>query len=395
MKYYILDTSVLIYDPDAIYSFEENKVIIPFTVLEELDGLKLRTDNVGFSARRAIRNIDKSLSDLLILPCPDSVTKDDSILKASMVFKEEPKVFVTKDISLKIRAIAYGLKVEDYKTVMVLDSPILNGEYIIEDYVIAEALAKDEEVKVDFPENSYLVYKGNSWSFLVYVDGNSCLNKFYNADTVFGLRLRNVKQKFLANAILRDDIEVVFTIGRAGTGKTLISLAASLDLVLEQQKFDKIVIVKPVVPVDSGIGFLPGDQSEKMFPWIQPIYDNLKVMFKANEYNSEVVSSVIEVQPLSFIRGRSFNNSILLIEEAQNMTPREIKTVMSRVGENSKLILGGDIEQIDVPFLSKYDNGLIVAANRFLESAEARKSSAIITLDKTERGHIADLASLL
>ena len=394
MKHYILDTSVLIYDPDAIYFFEDNQVIIPFTVLEELDGLKLRTDNVGFSARKAIRNIDKDLDNLLILPCLESAVKDDSILKASVLFKKEPKIFVTKDISLKIRAISYGLKVEDYKTIMVLDSPILNGDYIIEDPSVVDSLARDEEVKVDFPENSYLVYKG-AYSFLVYVDGNSCLRKFYNVDTVFGLRLRNVKQKFLANAILRDDIEVIFTIGRAGTGKTLISLAASLDLVLEQQKFDKVVVVKPVVPVDSGIGFLPGDQSEKMFPWIQPIYDNLKVMFKTKEYNSEVVSSVIEVQPLSFIRGRSFNNSILLIEEAQNMTPREVKTVMSRVGENSKLILGGDIEQIDVPFLSKYDNGLIVAANRFLESEEARKCSAIITLDKTERGHIADLASLL
>lgn len=433
-KLFVLDTSVLLFDHQSIRNFEEHDVAIPITVLEELDKFKIGNDSKNFEARGAIRLIDQlsinkglnrwiSLGDkkgrIKIVNPSSKLSKDaeqiygkgkndHKIINAALTLKAKHKstevILVTKDINLRIKSKALGLSAEDYMTGKVENVETVSESFISIDELdasIIKSLYKDKfitengilsEKKV---ANGYYILNNCSQSALARYDQKQdrieCVEKQYAS----GIKPQNAEQTFALDALMNQDIKLVALQGVAGTGKTLLALAAALE---QQSLYDHIILTRPIIPLNNrDIGFLPGDANDKISPYMQPLWDNLKFIksqFRENGRKRKLIEEfetdgTIEITALNFIRGRSLTNAIFIVDEAQNLTPHEIKTIITRAGEGTKIIFTGDIHQIDTPYLDAQSNGLTYIIDRLRGSP----LFAHIKLEKGERSELANLAN--
>ncbi len=436
-KIFVLDTSVLLFDHNAITSFEENDVAIPIIVLEELDQFKIGNETKNFEAREVIRFLDKlsgnngldkwielgkNKGKFKILMHPLHIEKvdaeeiygnrknDHKIINAAISLQNEHKksvvILVTKDINLRLKAKAIGLLSEDFETGKVKNIKLFGkGLDVIED--IDAQIIQNIYQKNAIKENGVLgankiangYYILNNCSSSVLARYNSLTDQIEKVDKkyVFGIKPRNAEQTFGLNALLNDDIKLIALEGVAGTGKTLLALASALE---QKNKYDQIILARPIIPLSNReIGFLPGDADDKISPYMQPLWDNLafiKKQFKANEKKSKVLkemedSGMLTITALAFIRGRSLSNVIFIIDEAQNLTPHEVKTIITRAGEGTKVIFTGDIHQIDTPYMDEQSNGLTYLIDRL----KGNPLFSHIKLRKGERSELANLANEL
>ncbi|MBN2547509.1 MAG: PhoH family protein [Spirochaetes bacterium] len=439
IKNFILDTNVLLHNPQALYSFADNTVIIPITVIEELDKFKSFTDRKGMHARQVLREIDgcikkgalnkgakiKSGGSLRIdlgiaekiqnLPQNmDFNANDNKILSSAydLQKKGETVFFISKDLNARIKAEALGIKARDFEKQKVEYSSLYKGwkEVNINTKLINQ-LYENGEVEVKgytFYENEFALLKandsGNSSAICKYDSIKRkvvLLKDSYEAMQVFPL---NLEQKFAFDLLLNDSIKLVTLIGLAGTGKTLIALASALSKTLKQNVYSRILVARPIIPLGKDIGFLPGSKDEKMTYWMQPIFDNLEYILNKSAFSKDkngevrntadvidqlVKSNHLEIEALTYIRGRSIPNQFIIIDEAQNLTPHEIKTIISRVGDGTKIVLTGDPEQIDNPYLDANSNGLTY----MVEHLKDIKIVGHMFLSKSERSEIATLAA--
>lgn len=435
-KIFVLDTSVLLHDHQSITNFEKHDVAIPITVLEELDNFKVGNDTKNFTARAVIRFIDKlsgdnSLQDWIPLgkgkgkfnvilsgsPLEVNAEKiyaegknDHKIINAALFLQEQNKTklvtLVTKDINLRIKAKALGIKSEDYETGKVdqksLESSSLRVVENIDSDVIRHLFNKgkvpeDGILNDSKVANGYYVLKNGRSSSLAFY--NPLLNQIERVEKSYisGIKPKNAEQAFAVNALMNDNIKLVVLQGVAGTGKTLLALAAALE---QHKSYHQIILARPLVPLSNrDIGFLPGDANDKISPYMEPLWDNLKFIknqFKENERKFKELTAMQEegkimITPLAFIRGRSLSNVIFIVDEAQNLTPHEVKTIITRAGENTKIIFTGDINQIDTPYLDENSNGLAYLIDR----VKGEKLFSHVKLEKGERSELANLANEL
>lgn len=437
-KIYVLDTNVLLHDPKAIYAFEDNDVIIPAIVLEEIDSKKRNADEIGRNARTVSRLLDGlrgkgRLHDSIPLEGGGTLkvelnhrsfarmqelfgesTVDNRILAVALNYDYEekenpnpkPVVLVSKDVLVRIKADVLGLSAEDYlndRTVALSD---LYGGYltikvhpsVIDQFYTYRMLPITALSHPQLYPHSFVILKdelGSSKSALLKVnaDGSKLEPLFLSNDPVWGIAARNAQQRMAMELLLSDDVPLVTLTGKAGTGKTLLALAAGLMKVEDERKYKKLLIARPVVPMGKDIGYLPGEKEEKLRPWMQPVYDNLEYLFdtKKNGDIDKILAglSSIQVEALTYIRGRSIPGQFIIIDEAQNLSRHEVKTIVSRVGEGSKIVLMGDPEQIDHPYLDASSNGLTHVVERF----KSEKIAGHVTLEKGERSHLAQLAA--
>lgn len=433
-RIYVLDTSVILYDHEAIKKFAEHDVAIPITVLEELDGFKKGNDSKNFAAREFIRFIDRIsaehlLQDWIPLNGPetgrvrvilndrtgpdvedffDGGKADSRILSAALALqREEPSrrvALVTKDIALRLKAKALNLPAEDYENGKVNDLSLLySGKSLVEHVPsdVVSAIHQDGRIPAeDLPaselvKNQFLIIRNGKLSALGYFNPQARTVDRIEKQTVYGVTARNAEQAFAIHALLRPDIKLVTLHGAAGTGKTLLALACALE---QRSKFQQILVTRPAVPLgNKDIGFLPGDIQSKLSPYMEPIWDNLKFIKSqfaekdscAKRIDEMIRQQKIEITPLTTIRGRSLSDVILIVDEAQNLTPHEVKTVVTRAGRNTKIVLAGDVRQIDTPYLDARSNGLAYLTDRL----KGHELFAHVTLEKGERSELANLAS--
>lgn len=438
-KVFVLDTSVIIYAHDAIMHFGEHDVAIPITVLEELDQFKKGNDVKNFSAREFIRMLDNlalghTLQDWIPLNGKgkgkfkvlmntsskinaekifEDKKPDHKILNASLYLQEElgkdaKVILVSKDINLRLKAKSLSLPAEDYETgkiknvntlhsgKTILDNiapEIINQLYEANEIPYKEALAQQEKPF----NNNYFILKSDKNSVLAYFNPVTKAIEKVEKRSVYGIKPRNAEQTFAIHALLNPDIKLVTIQGVAGTGKTLLALAGALE---QRKDFKQIYLARPIVPLSNkDIGYLPGDIKSKLNPYMEPLWDNLK--FIQNQFNetdkdhsrlTEMVNNEkLVITPLAYIRGRSLSNIFFIVDEAQNLTPHEVKTIITRAGENTKIIFTGDIYQIDTPYLDSQSNGLSYLIDRIKD----HPIYAHITLEKGERSELANLANEL
>lgn len=435
-KIFVLDTSVIIYDHMAAKSFKEHDVVIPITVLEELDNFKKGNDTKNYAAREFSRYIDKISDGHTLQDWININGKGHGMIKIEMnqsSFVDAEKVFgerkadhrilntalyvaeqnpnrkvimVTKDINLRIKAKSLNLTAEDYETGKIKDvneqlytgrseiqkvpSEIINEVYE-KGFCEPTALLKKNKPN----SNHFYVLKNGSKSVLAsYHPGKGLLERVKKV-TAFGVNPRNAEQAFALDAIMNPDIKLVSIQGVAGTGKTLLSLAGALE---QRRTFHQIYLARPIVPLSNkDIGYLPGDIKSKLNPYMEPLWDNLKFIknqFSEKDKEFKQITEMVEheklvVCPLAYIRGRSLSNVFFIVDEAQNLTPHEVKTIISRAGENTKMIFTGDIHQIDTPYLDAQSNGLSYLIDKLKNNA----LYAHITLEKGERSELANLAN--
>lgn len=433
-KIFIIDTNVILHDSSCIYQFHEHDVVIPIPVLEELDKFKKGSEILNFHARQFLRSLDTISENKLfndgvqIGPSHGNIivkldrafhkdlefifsqdNPDHHILNiAYCLAKEFPQteiILVSKDVNFRMKAKAIGLMAEDYKTDQVKDISDLYTGYHIEENVseeiINELYQKSEIPLESFPSgeklfpNEYIIMRNGKHSILARFYPFSNTIKRVNKIFASGITGRNAEQIFALDALMDEKIQLITITGKAGTGKTLLALAAALQ---NKQRYNQIYIARPVVPLSNkDIGYLPGDIKEKLDPYMQPLYDNLGVIQNTHiESNtkSRKVQKILEeeklvITPLAYIRGRSLVNIFFIVDEAQNLTPHEIKTIITRAGENTKMVFTGDLFQIDHPYLDTYSNGLSYLMDRM----QGQKIYTHINLKKGERSPLADLAS--
>lgn len=433
-KVFVLDTSVLLHDHQSITSFAEHDVSVPITVLEELDKFKIGNDTKNFSAREVIRFIDKlsgihSLTDWISLgkglgkfkvileSNPSNLDAEDiysrgkndhKIINSTLYLKEQlPKsdiILVTKDINLRIKAKALGIQAEDYETGKVADQSLQPSTVNIIEHVDSEKI-RQIFVKGFIEEQGILGDRKLANGYYILKNGSSSSLAFYNSqfdrleriekEFIYGIKPKNAEQAFALNALLNDQIKLVALQGVAGTGKTLLALASALE---QHKKFHQIILARPIVPLSNKeIGFLPGDANEKISPYMEPLWDNLKFIksqFSETEKKQKAISDLEDsgkliITPLAFIRGRSLSNIMFIIDEAQNLTPHEVKTIITRAGENTKIVFTGDVHQIDTPYLDENSNGLAYLIDRL----KGQQLFAHVKLEKGERSELANLAN--
>ncbi|MBX2947054.1 MAG: PhoH family protein [Cyclobacteriaceae bacterium] len=438
-KIFVLDTSVIIYEHNSILNFDEHDVGIPITVLEELDNFKKGNDTKNFEAREFIRLIDKLAKDQMlhqwnpingkgkgdfkvVMDTGGTGTLDANrvfnedkpdhrILNSALLLQKEEKgrkvVLVSKDVNLRLKAKALGLHAEDYTTGKVQNiSSLYSGNTVIEDVdsnainlIYEKGYCPPNEIlgKVKPEKNHYYILKSGKKSVLAYYNPFNEMVEQVEKRSIYGVKPRNAEQTFAIHALLKPEIKLVSLQGIAGTGKTLIALAASLE---QKREFKQIYLARPIVPLSNkDIGYLPGDIKSKLNPYMEPLWDNLK--FIQNQYNetdkeySKITEMVnqekLVITPLAYIRGRSLSNICFIVDEAQNLTPHEVKTIITRAGENTKIIFTGDIYQIDTPYLDAQSNGLSYLIDRL----KGNELYAHITLEKGERSELANLANNL
>jgi len=434
LKNYILDTNVLLHDPNSILSFVDNHVLIPIEVIEEIDRFKRESSDLGQNARTVSRMLDGfrgtgSLSEGVNLPNGGKLkiafyknghsgngevafngnTVDNRILSlAASIQKTQPKnptILVSKDINLRIKADALGLQAEDYETDRVFITDLYTGmmEIAVSSAKIAEFRAKSELALADgkkyFP-NEYCTLADESntkKAALAKVDatGMKLIPIIDCRDGIWGIKPRNREQHFALDALLDDRIKLVTLMGKAGTGKTLLAMAAGLKRVVNDREFRRLVVARPTISMGKELGFLPGSLEEKLAPWMQPIHDALEMLSDLNMGHDHrrsgdlMRSGSIVVEALSYIRGRSIANQFMVIDEAQNLTPLEVKTIVTRVGSGTKIVFTGDPYQIDNPYVDSSSNGFNYVVSKFRDQAIA----AHIELQKGERSELAELAA--
>ena len=436
-KLFILDTNVLLHDYKCIYNFEENDIIIPIVVLEELDKFKRGNDLINFHAREFTRELDKLSGDMLLtanIPLGENLgnmhieTGKDFSEKVNQSFpertpdhrilaiaewvcsnnKDKTVVLITKDINLRMKAKSLGIIAQDYendkvaniddlyKGIRILEG--VNQEAINKLYESPEGVSISElSIESNLLGHQFFIMKNNGSSALAHYNPvNKMLNRVIK-QTTYGIDPRNAEQTFAIEALSNPDIQLVSLTGKAGTGKTLLALAAALS---QHKRYKQIFLARPIVPLaNRDLGFLPGDVKEKMDPYMQPLYDNLTVIkhkfsHQSPEFlriNDMMKEEKLVITPLAYIRGRSLSSIFFIVDEAQNLTPHEIKTIITRAGEGTKMVFTGDIEQIDSPYLDTASNGLSYLSDKM----KNQDIFAHVNLVKGERSFLAELASKL
>ena len=460
-KNFVIDTNVLLHDPSAIFKFSDNNVIIPIYVIEEVDRFKKELSERGRNARAASRHLDtfREQGNLGVgVPLPDAGilrvvftskrvseefirpgVADNLILAVALDIQErEPDratILVTKDTNLRVRADALGLHAENYQE----DNASLDDLYpgaceIVIPAEKVDLLYESGKCAFDFRDewrrrqevlgtngngNGSTRRNGNGCGFYAneYVLLRDATNENHTAlgridtdlngissiraakDGIWGIRPRNKEQHFALDCLLDDRIQLVTLIGKAGTGKTLLAIAAGLQKTMDENRFHRMLVSRPIFPLGRDIGFLPGDVEEKLNPWMQPIFDNVEYLMGLTQtdkkqgrgYHELIDMGVLQIEPLTYIRGRSIPSQYMIVDEAQNLTPHEIKTIVTRVGEGTKLVVTGDPHQIDHPYVDSQSNGLTFTLNKF----RGQSIAATVTLFKGERSELAELAANL
>ncbi|MBL0921501.1 MAG: PhoH family protein [Phycisphaerales bacterium] len=467
VKRFVIDTNVLLHNPDALFVFEENDVIVPFAVLEELDRFKGSNDDLGRAARQAIRNFDKLRAagrlidgvpwgsvrptagpsgtvriDIASHERPDALhadTPDNRIITVAYNLHKagQRAVFVSKDINARIKADALGIRSEDFENQKVdadrlysgYVSLVVPGATIDELYqnrmLLLDALSEarvangDERGPNDgdfVPDAGPIALETNQFVILKAAEDPSHTGLARRlADTdhvipvtgprkpVFGLMARNVQQTMALDLLLDDEIKLVTLLGTAGTGKTLLALAAGMNKVFQEERYDRLLCARPIMPLGRDIGYLPGSKDEKLEAWMQPIFDNLEYLLSTRGSHMQapeshtpeqrvkklIADGRLVLEPLTYIRGRSIPHQFMIVDEAQNLTPHEVKTIISRVGDGTRLILTGDIGQIDNPYLDSSSNGLSYA----VEKMKGLGLAGHVTLARSERSELASIAA--
>ncbi|OGQ97583.1 MAG: phosphate starvation-inducible protein PhoH [Deltaproteobacteria bacterium RIFOXYD12_FULL_57_12] len=436
-KYFVLDTNVLLHNAESIDSFADNFVVLPMTVIEELDKFKSHNDELGRNARQVIRRLDNLRSrgklgegvqmenggTLLIVVEKDKVVAahgldmsvpDNRILAVAnhLLQKKKRVIFVSKDISARLKADALGLEVMDFEKQTVNFDELFSGYremlvpgQMIEDFFKNDVLAVESG---DLSPNEFVLLvdqaneKHTGMGRFVQNIGLVHLDSRY--DSAWNLRPRNKEQRMALELLMDQTVEVVTLVGQAGTGKTLLALAAGLETTVKLKQYDKLLVSRPIIPLGKDIGYLPGSKDDKLSLWMQPIFDNLTYLVSGDARRREdngatsrqkveklLKDNVVELEALSYIRGRSIPRQYVIVDEAQNLTPHEVKTIISRAGEGTKVVLTGDPCQIDNPYLDSRSNGLAYAVERL-------KNQAVhghITLRKSERSALAGIAAEL
>jgi PhoH-like ATPase len=437
-KTYVLDTNVVLHDPLAVYKFEDNAVVLPIFVIEEVDQFKKELSELGQNARHLSRILDELRTqnghtldqgvplaanggELRVAVPPDMPNRargpgemDRFILQMALDLRDEnpkqPLIFVTMDTNLRIRADALGLRAETYEGGRVSIDELYSGIITADvDRGVVDQLAKREPVN---PKDLDVELYPNAGVVLRQRDNprHTALGRFdpkggtigplrVGRDGVWRVRPRNLEQYFALDMLLSPEIHLVTLVGKAGTGKTLLAIAAGLQSVVQDAAYSRMLVSRPIFPMGRDVGYLPGTVEEKLNPWMQPIFDNLEYIFSSGRgrvseyrnYEELVASGVIQVEPLTYIRGRSLPNQFLVVDEAQNLTPHQVKTVITRCGADTKIILTGDPYQIDNPYVDAASNGLTVVAQRF----QNENIGAHVTLSKGERSELAERATQL
>jgi PhoH-like ATPase len=440
-KNYVLDTNVLLHDPRAIFRFDDNNVIIPIHVLEEIDQFKKELSELGRNARMVSRYMDQLRTNggKLAEGCAlesggtlrvamgegspidakrDSAIMDSRILAVALKVKSDTPdlntIFVTQDVNLRVRADVLGLTAEDFEADKIsidelypgcseLDVPTADVDRFFADGELPAPQTELEGGRPIYP-NEYVMIRADSnpshTALSRFDDESGSLKAVRRLKKgTWGIRPRNKEQQYALDLLLNDDIKLVTLVGKAGTGKTLLAIAAGLQRTLEDKTYQKLLVSRPIFPLGRDIGYLPGNLEDKLNPWMQPIYDNIELLMgitgedrhKGRGYEELMDMGFVEIEPLTYIRGRSIPNQFILVDEAQNLTPHEVKTILTRVGDNTKIVLTGDAYQIDNPYVDSSNNGLTYVVERFKEQAMAGH----ITLQKGERSALAELAANL
>ncbi len=434
-KNFVLDTNVLLHDPNAPLAFGSNDVIIPIYVIEEIDRFKKELSELGRNARLVGRMIDRfrasgRLNEGVEMPTGGTLKvmftnrqlpaeigigqkMDHKILAVAFELSErdpdKPTIFITKDTNLRIKADSLGITAEDFDTERVTADEIYSG--------VAELALPGEQVDTfynngNLPLDEIDGYEAVPNQFVHLkdqaADNHGALGRvdperkqigplIKNRGGVWGIQPRNREQTFALDLLLDDRIKMVTLAGKAGTGKTLLALAAGLHKTSEEGVFQRLLVSRPIFPLGRDIGFLPGDVEDKLNPWMQPIYDNVELLMnltrrdksQGRSYRELMDMGLIEIEPLTYIRGRSIPNQYIIIDEAQNLTPHEVKTIITRAGDQTKIVLTGDLYQIDNPYVDSSNNGLSYVVNRF----KGKAITGTVTLRKGERSELAELAS--
>ncbi|WKZ69467.1 MAG: PhoH family protein [Melioribacteraceae bacterium] len=439
-KTFILDTNVILHDPTCINQFQENNIVIPLAVIEEIDHFKRGSQVININAREFARTLDNITGSALfnggislgkgkgkvrivitkgLSAEIRQVFKEDNpdhrILSAAYDIQlaskaKEKIILVTKDVNLRMKAKALGILAEDYTTDRVgsIDE-LYSGKEIIESFDDEllqkfyqspfEVLAKNifKKIKTEIVANKYFILKNSNRSVLARYNQEEEIFRKVDKQPTYGILPRNAEQTFAVDALMDPEIPLVSLTGKAGTGKTLLALASALAV---RKQYRQIYIARPIIPLSNkDIGYLPGDVESKLAPYMQPLWDNLKVIqdqYKETDKNHQAITTMIKeeklvVEPLSYIRGRSLQRIYFIVDEAQNLTPHEIKTIITRAGEGAKIVLTGDIYQIDHPYLDTLSNGLSYLIDHF----KGQKLYAHVNLEKGERSELAELASNL
>ncbi|WP_439488632.1 PhoH family protein [Algoriphagus sp.] len=437
-KIFVLDTSVILYAHNSIMNFAEHDVVIPITVLEELDQFKKGNDTKNFEAREFIRLLDKLSQDHMIhewtplngktkgnfriLMNPENQVNaneifgeeknDHKILNCALYLKQHEKgrkvILVSKDINLRLKAKSIDLLAEDYETGKIKNIVELEntGKYILDNidpehinklydqsYIEAKAVLGTRKRKA----NAYYILKSDKNSVLAYYNSEESILERVDKKLAYNIKPKNAEQTFALHAITNPNIRLVSIQGVAGTGKTLLALAGALE---QRREYKQIFLARPIVPLSNkDIGYLPGDIKSKLNPYMEPLWDNLKFIqnqYKETDKEFQKITELVNqeklvIQPLAYIRGRSLSNIFFIVDEAQNLTPHEIKTIISRAGENTKIVFTGDVFQIDTPYLDSQSNGL----SYLIDRVKDHPLYAHIKLEKGERSELANLANEL
>jgi PhoH-like ATPase len=439
-KTFVLDTNVILHDPTCINQFEKNNIVIPLVVIEEIDHFKKGTQVINLNAREFARTMDKISGDNIfnggislgkgkgkvrivisrglnkeIKEAFREDSTDHRVLSVAFELKEkahqtEKVILVTKDVNLRMKAKALGILAEDYETDRIgsIDE-LYSGKEIIENFddsILKKFYEPPYEicrseisnvVKTKFIPNKFFILRNQFRSVLAKLDNTAKVFGKINKDTAYGITPRNAEQTFAIQALLDNNIPLVSITGKAGTGKTLLALASALEV---RKFYRQIYIARPIIPLSNkDLGYLPGDIDSKLAPYMQPLWDNLKVIqdqFSETDTKSVVINNMLKdeklvIEPLSYIRGRSLQRIFFIVDEAQNLTPHEIKTIITRVGSGTKIVFTGDIYQIDHPYLDTLSNGLSYLIDKF----KGQSLYAQINLEKGERSELAELAGNL
>jgi PhoH-like ATPase len=434
-KTFVLDTNVLLFDPHSIFKFSTNKVFVPLIVVEELDRFKKEQNEIGRNARQFARLVDDLRStgklnlgiklenggtfqialdpEMANVKSPGGIDlkiNDNKILYSAIALREkgEDVILITKDINLRLKADALELESEDYETSDITIEDIYEGHRPFE--VEASRLEKFEADRfLELTEGELKNLYPNEYLIVCEKDNPSrrCLGRFHQGkngivplikvrEGVWGIYPKNMEQQFALDALLNNEIKLVSLVGKAGTGKTLLAIAAGLEMAIGRQEFSRVLVSRPIIPMGRDMGYLPGDVNEKLAPWMQPIFDNIDFLFGNQRAKNEqttwdelINQGLLHVEPLTYIRGRSLPNQYMIVDEAQNLTPHEIKTIITRAGEGTKIVLTGDSEQIDSPYLDQINNGLIYCLDRLKDEDIV----AHTVLKSGERSPLSEIAS--
>jgi PhoH-like ATPase len=438
-KTFFLDTNVILHDSSSIHQFKNNDVVIPLTVIEELDHFKRGSQVINLNAREFARTLDNLTGDALfnggislgkgkgkvriaiskgISSDIKDIFRDDTpdhrILSVALEWKKKKMggniILVSKDVNLRMKAKAIGIPAQDYTTDRIASiEELYSGKEVVEDFnddLIVKLFQPPYEIPAneitkhlngEILPNKYYVLRNSNRSALSYLDKDKSFFHKVNKNVIYGITPRNAEQTFAIDALTNNEIPLVTLTGKAGTGKTLLALAGALHV---KKNYRQIYIARPIVPLSNkDIGFLPGDVQSKLEPYMQPLWDNIKVIqdqFSENDKQHQAINTMIKdqklvIEPLSYIRGRSLQRIYFIVDEAQNLTPHEIKTIITRCGEGTKIVFTGDIYQIDHPYLDTQSNGLTYLIDNF----KGQKLYAHINLEKGERSELAELASNL